>query len=443
MADMKKIVLASRSPQRRKLLKLLGMKFSVAVSRIAEKNKVQTTCSALVKENALRKALDVASRLKKGIVIGADTVVYVGNKRIMGKPKNLPEARRILKILFSSPQWVYTGVAIMDVASGKKLVGYEKTRVFMLPLNDKEIAHYHAKVKPFDKAGGFDIEGWGSIFIHRIEGCYSNVIGLPMAKLCTMLKKMGVNVLSLVLMAVILTGCSTEYNLATQQQETLMYTSEREVALGDSVAQAVEKKYEVVEEVDENERVKKILDRIVEVCDRKDILYFIHVLDDDMMNAVSLPGGYIYVFKGLMDKVDSDDQLAGVIAHEIGHITARHGVKKIQSAYGAIALQVLSTEAGGDVAAGVNVALNTLFSEYSQEDEFEADRLAVKYMKKAGYNPEGMVEFLKKLQGEQKKDIRPYIYWKTHPNLSKRIAVVNKEIKGSMGFRDYLNLIGE
>ncbi|MBI5415662.1 MAG: septum formation protein Maf [Candidatus Omnitrophica bacterium] len=191
---MKKIILASKSPQRRKLLKFLGLRFSVQPSHAAESAKIKTTCAALVKENALLKAREVAGRLKKGIVIGADTLVYTG-KEIIGKPRHLKDARRILKVLFSRPQWVYTGVAVIDAASGKTLVDYEKTRVFMIPLTDKEIAQYHRRVNPFDKAGGFQIEGWGSIFIHRIEGCYSNVIGLPMAKLAGMLKKVGVSIL--------------------------------------------------------------------------------------------------------------------------------------------------------------------------------------------------------------------------------------------------------
>lgn len=192
---MKRLILASKSPQRKKLLKLLGLRFTVKPSRVQEISKIETTCSALVQENALRKAVDVASRVKKGVVIGADTLVYAGNKRIIGKPRNFKEARQILKILFSRPQWVYTGVAVIDVATDKRVVDYEKTKVFMIPLTGKEIAQYHRRVSPFDKAGGFDIEGWGSIFIHRIEGCYSNVIGLPMAKLAGMLKKVGVSIL--------------------------------------------------------------------------------------------------------------------------------------------------------------------------------------------------------------------------------------------------------
>ena len=190
---MTRLILASGSPQRKKLLKILGVPFVVKVSRVREHNKIKTSCSALVQKNALLKARDVAASVKSGIVIGADTLVYGGRKRIIGKPRDLKDAKRILRVLFAKPHWVYTGVAVIDSATGKTLVGYEKTKVFMVPLTDMEINRYHSKISPLDKAGGFDIEGGGSVFIHRIEGCYSNVIGLPIAKLAGMLKKMGIS----------------------------------------------------------------------------------------------------------------------------------------------------------------------------------------------------------------------------------------------------------
>jgi septum formation protein len=192
---MKPIILASASVQRKKLLKLAGIPFVVRPSHATEKEVITTTCSALVKQNALSKARGVAGRSKKGIVIGADTIVYAGHRQIIGKPKDLEDAKRILKILFSRPQWVYTGVAVVDIDSGREIVDYEKTKVFMHHLSDEEIDRYHRITSPLDKAGGFDIEGRGGLFINRIEGCYSNVIGLPMAKLRVMLKKLDVSLL--------------------------------------------------------------------------------------------------------------------------------------------------------------------------------------------------------------------------------------------------------
>jgi predicted Zn-dependent protease len=222
-----------------------------------------------------------------------------------------------------------------------------------------------------------------------------------------------------------------------------MYDTDKEVKIGEAIAPQIEAQFKILTDIDVNERVERILDRIVAVCDRKDLVYFIKVLDDDPINAVSLPGGYVYVFRGLIDKAESDDELAGVIAHEVGHITARHGVKRMQAAYAAMLLQVASTQAGGRVASGVNLALNSLFMEYSQEDEFEADRLGVKYLKKARYDPQAMVTFFEKLKIEKEKEpLSQYSYWRTHPYLPQRIAVVNQAISGKLEFRDYLNLTG-
>ncbi|PIP19407.1 MAG: septum formation protein Maf, partial [Candidatus Omnitrophica bacterium CG23_combo_of_CG06-09_8_20_14_all_41_10] len=145
----------------------------------------------MVIENAVLKAYDVVSRLDTGIVIAADTVVIAGRK-IIGKPKNMRDAFRTLKLLSRKPQWVYTGLAVIDIDNRKTLTDYEKTRIFMSPLSDKQINNYLKKVSVLDKAGSFDIQGLGSIFIDRIEGCFYNVVGLPLAKLARMLEKVGV-----------------------------------------------------------------------------------------------------------------------------------------------------------------------------------------------------------------------------------------------------------
>ncbi|MBF0533077.1 MAG: septum formation protein Maf [Candidatus Omnitrophica bacterium] len=437
---MNKIILASASAQRKKLLAMLGLEFRVIPSQAPEQKKITTTCAALVQANALAKAREVAGRLDKGIVIGADSVVYLGGKQMIGKPRDLKEAKKNLKLLFARPHWVYTGVAVIDAATGKQQVDYEKTKIFMTALSDAEVDRYHRIIPPLDKAGGFDIEGWGSVFIRRIEGCYTNVIGLPMAKLFVILKKFGVTVLG-VLLVCGLSACSSEFNLATGKQETLMYDTDKDVNIGDSVDQQILRQYKVVADVDVNERVKGILKRITAVCDRKDFVYFIRILEEKDINAVSLPGGYVYVFSGLIDKVKNDDQLAGVIAHEVGHITARHGVKRQQAAYQALLLQILATRTNGSTAAGVGLALESLFIAYSQEDELEADRLAVKYTKLAGYKPEEINGFFRILKAEQAKEpSRQFSYWRTHPYIAKRIAAVNQAIHGKMEFRDYLNL---
>lgn len=189
------IILASKSKARQEILKKLGIKFKVTSSRIKEHDDDHANPSVLVKANALMKARCVASRLREGIVIGCDTVVEQKG-RIFGKPKNLKEARSMLKKLTSNPHYVYTGIAVINIERRKEFVAVEKTRIIMERLSDEEINYYFKKVSSLDKAGGFDIQGLGGFFIKRIEGCYFNVVGLPVAKMFVLLKKAGVSLLS-------------------------------------------------------------------------------------------------------------------------------------------------------------------------------------------------------------------------------------------------------
>jgi len=192
---MRKIILASESKARKKLLKQIGLKFKVIKSKAKETRSLKKGCKNLVIENALKKAKDVARRLNSGVVIAADTVVLTG-KRIIAKPRNLKDAFKTLKILSKKPQWVYTGLAVIDIDKDKIVTDYEKTKIYMYPLSDKEIKNYFKKVSPMDKAGSFDIQGLGGMFIDRVEGCFYNVVGMPLAKLARILKKMDVNIFS-------------------------------------------------------------------------------------------------------------------------------------------------------------------------------------------------------------------------------------------------------
>jgi septum formation protein len=439
------IILASRSPHRRKLLKQVGFKFRAISSRAHESSNLAKGCAHLVKVNALAKAQEVASRVKKGLVIGADTVVYTSDKKLIGKPRHPQEAKKNLKMLSQKPQWLYSGVAIIDARTKKTAVDFEKTKVFMTPLTNQEIDTYYRHTPGEDKAGGFDIEGRGAFFIRRIEGCYSNVVGLPLAKLRMMLKQFGVHVLFLFFCFSFFGCVTTEYNMATEQQETLLFGTEKEIAMGSALTQYIDKENEINTDIDVNERVSQIAKRLQEVCDRKELLYSVQVINKDEVNAFALPGGYIYVYKGLLDKVDNDDQLAGVIAHEFGHITAKHAMKRLQASYAYTILQVLSATTGNaQMIPGIDLAFASILTGYAREDEFQADRLSVKYMEKAGYNPQEMVKFLEKLQAiNAKEPIRRYSYWRTHPFTSQRTAAVRQEITGEITFRDYIRLTEE
>src|SRR3989338_2923896 len=191
---MRRIILASRSRPRQRLLRQAGLRFTVAEPRVGERHRLGgKSCASLVTANALAKARDAARRFDSGVVIGADTVVLVG-RRIIGKPRNLKDAARTLKLLSRRPQWVYTGIAVIDIDNRKTVTDYEKTKVYIYRLSDSEIRDYFKRVSPLDKAGSFDVQGWGSIFIDRVEGCFYNVVGLPLARLARMLKKTGVDI---------------------------------------------------------------------------------------------------------------------------------------------------------------------------------------------------------------------------------------------------------
>jgi septum formation protein len=190
---MRRIILASKSKARQKLLREVGLEFAVRVSRARESKDLKRGCAGLVVKNALKKAEDVASRHDSGVVISADTVILCG-KKIVGKPKNLKDAFNTLKLLSRKPQWVYSGIAVIDIDNKKIYTDHEKTKIYMYPLADSEIRNYFRRVSPLDKAGSFDIQGLGGIFIDRIEGCYYNVVGLPMAKLAKILKKTGIHI---------------------------------------------------------------------------------------------------------------------------------------------------------------------------------------------------------------------------------------------------------
>ena len=237
---------------------------------------------------------------------------------------------------------------------------------------------------------------------------------------------------------------AAEYNLATKKEEHLLFGTAREVKIGRSLAGKVEEKYEICQDVEIQKRVEEIGQKLVSVCDRKDITYFFAVLEGERANAFALPGGYVYVNKGLIERIDSDDEIAGVLAHEIGHIVARHSIKRLQTTLGYSLISLLALAATKDVRfkRGADLAFGQIMLGYSREDEFLADRLAVKYMRKSGYNPEAVITLLEKLkQIEKDAPRRPLVvnYLRSHPYLPERIAAAKQIIYGKMDFNDYIN----
>lgn len=169
------LVLASKSPRRIELLKELGFAFDIIPSQCKEKS-TQKRPSYRVRELAIQKAFDVAKKYPAAVVIGADTLVFCKGE-IIGKPKNLQDAKRILRKLNGTWQSVYTGVCIMQLSTHKMLYGYDISKCKARQLSPKELSHLAGK--HMDKAGAYAVQDKEDPFIERIVGSRSNVVGFP------------------------------------------------------------------------------------------------------------------------------------------------------------------------------------------------------------------------------------------------------------------------
>ncbi|MDD3653846.1 MAG: Maf family protein [Desulfotomaculaceae bacterium] len=222
---MKELILASASPRRSQLLKQLGLDFRVIICNQKEDTPPGLKPFEVVELLAKMKAMAVAERLGDGIVIGADTIV-VWKGHVLGKPSDAQEAEEMLNNLQGRAHEVYTGVALVDAGSRHIEVDHEITRVIFRPVDAEEIRQYVASGEPMDRfdpgvnlicqgsplgllnegdaspprgtgcAGAYAIQGLGTIFVERIEGDYTNVVGLPLPLLYKMLKKIGYDILN-------------------------------------------------------------------------------------------------------------------------------------------------------------------------------------------------------------------------------------------------------
>jgi septum formation protein len=172
----------------------LGLNFQVVPSDITEViPKFSGFPGELVAELALHKASDVAGKFKTALVIGADTLVALGN-RIFGKPSGPGEAVNMLKALSGKTHSVYSGIAIIQVSTGRTETGFCETKVRFKPVSTAEIKSYVATGEPLDKAGAYGIQDKGGVLVEGIEGCYFNIVGLPLSKLADMLQKFQVSI---------------------------------------------------------------------------------------------------------------------------------------------------------------------------------------------------------------------------------------------------------
>ena len=212
------------------------------------------------------------------------------------------------------------------------------------------------------------------------------------------------------------------------------FSLEREMALGKSLAQEVEKSSKLIDDPIVTEYVNRVGQNLVRNSDAR-VPFTIKVIDSDVVNAFALPGGFFYVNSGLILKAQEESELAGVMAHEISHVTARHGT--CQATKGEVAqlaaipamIFIPYSMAGYAMYQGLNLAIPLTFLKFSRDAEREADFLGIQYMYKAGYDPNSYVTFFERIQADEKR--RPGTIPKvfsTHPPTPERIENTQKEI---------------
>lgn len=183
------LVLASASPRRRFLLELVGFEFEVVEPSVNEDDHADEDPVTHVLRLSDLKARSVARGLDSGLVVGGDTIVVLGEE-ILGKPRDENEAFGMLRRICGEWHVVYTGLAVVDAASGRAASGYETTRVKIRKMSPREIRAYIATGEPMDKAGSYGIQGYGAAIVEAVEGCYFNVVGLPLVRLLSLLRQL-------------------------------------------------------------------------------------------------------------------------------------------------------------------------------------------------------------------------------------------------------------
>ena len=194
---MKRIILASQSKRRSAILSSCGIPHIIIHSRVKEIHKSTGNPRRVVMHNARIKCESVARKRKAAIILGVDTMVLFKG-RLIGKPSDKNEAKKMLRDFSGRRLLVYSGLHLMDPASGKSATTSDMTRLKIRRIPKKDIEKYFTLWGPYDKAGGFSIEGVGSIVFDDINGSYYNVLGLPMAKVQELFQKIGLDLLDFV-----------------------------------------------------------------------------------------------------------------------------------------------------------------------------------------------------------------------------------------------------
>jgi predicted Zn-dependent protease len=231
-------------------------------------------------------------------------------------------------------------------------------------------------------------------------------------------------------------GCMV--NPTTLQSEFNVVSEERESNIGRQAHPEIIKQFGYYENEDLQRYVNDVGQKLVAVCKRKDVTYHFTVLDTPMENAFAVPGGYVYITRGLLAYLNSEAELAGVLGHEIGHIVGRDSANQMSQAMLAqfAVLAGVAAPGGANVAQATGMLLNSVMMGYGREKEYLADQQGVEYMCKAGYDPEQMASFQKNLSRITQGPSGYQIYNSTHPDMMNRIERATAQAKVMMAMNN-------
>ena len=226
----------------------------------------------------------------------------------------------------------------------------------------------------------------------------------------------------------IFSGCVTIYNPATGKKEIYFIDENTEILIGKNLASQILREKKVCQDKELILYVNDIGQKVARASQRNYLKYHFYILEDKEINAFALPGGFVFVNKGLVD-IANKDELAFCLGHEIAHICARHPVKRFQASLGVEFLLSIALRKPkyADLRKGLSIIYKIIALGYSRQDEFLADSLGLYYAYKAGFNPYGAVTLLEKLKRQEK--IYPIIFLNSHPPFEERIKRIKERIK--------------
>jgi predicted Zn-dependent protease len=238
---------------------------------------------------------------------------------------------------------------------------------------------------------------------------------------------------TLIILSLFTVACGVVRTSPFGETSLILIPTSQEVAIGRAAARQIELKAKLCKDDVVNQYVKEVGERIAKVCDRHDITYHYKVIESPELNAFSLPGGWVYIYTGLLKKLRNEAELAFVLGHETGHIVGRHAIRRLQLIYG-INLVLSLTLKGKELSPIETEVLKVLYqivvAGYSRKEEFEADAMGAYYAGKAGWNPVASVETIKLLDSLMKfKPNGVTELFMDHPTNKKRIENLNRWIK--------------